>query len=249
MKKPFLLFFGFLVLAYSGFGQDLKTHSHAVSLNFLQIKDELNYGLVFKGPGAGYSFSAQWENDQRILDYEGHLLLNLPFTRKILAGSADFVPARFGYQFKPGGSGKYSIGPYAVIEYNYDFYPDLQSIYYFWFTNFSLGCAATRSYKIKNSNLDLALHFTAFGLTSRVDYPTDPYFNEIKFGSVMKDMHSDLKFGSWNLYNVSELEIRWTPKTDSKLAWGYSFQYCGYYEGPTITTINQSVKLYFLPKK
>jgi hypothetical protein len=58
-----------------------------------------------------------------------------------------------------------------------------------------------------------------------------------------------MQFGSWNLYNQSELEVRWRPKAGSRLAYAYTFQYYGYYDSPELTILNQSLKLMILPKK
>jgi hypothetical protein len=249
MYKTLILVIGFFVLSLSARPQEIKSHDHQIAINFLQIKEELNYGLVFKGPGLGYQYTAEWRNQNRLLRYEGGISFNFPMTRGILAGSLNLVPVRFSYLFPAKPEGKFSIGPYAVAEINYEIYPDLQSIYYFWFTNYSIGCVAERKFNVRSSSLDLSISVTAFGLTSRADYIDDPYFNEVGFSEFVSDINSDLRFGSWNMYNVSELEFRWTPNSGSRLAYAYAFQYYGYYDDPRLTMINQSVKLIFLPEK
>jgi hypothetical protein len=250
MKRKTALFIaGLFLLPVISRSQETKTHDHSVVVNFLQIKEELNYGLAFKGPGLGYAYSAQWQNEKRILDYEGRFSINFPMTRDILAGSFNVVPVRLDYLFKTGSENKLCIGPYFIAEYNYETYPDLQSIYSFWFTNFSLGGALKYSFNLKKNLIDISFHTTLLGLTSRNPVYDDPYFGDQSFAYALKFVHQDLTFGSWGRYNQSELEIRWQPNAGSRLAYAYSFQYYGYFDEPSLTMLNQTVKLIILPKK
>jgi hypothetical protein len=249
MKRSLVFCIAFILAAIGAYPQESKTYDHTVALNFIQIKEQANYGLVFKGPGLGYAFSASWENENRILDYEGRFSFNVPVTREIIAASVNFVPVRFDYLFKTGNEGKWNAGPYAIIDYNYELYPDLQSGYSYWFTNISLGAAVERSFTLKGSQIAAAIHTTLLGFTSRQPVYDDPYFFDLGFGDIVRFINQNLQFGSWNSYNQSELELRWTPGTGSRLAYAYSFQYYGYFDEPELTMINQSVKLIILPKK
>jgi hypothetical protein len=249
MKKTILIIIGFFLLAGMAMSQETKLQTHTVSLNFLQIKEEMNYGLAFHGPGLGYAYSAQWQNDNRILAYEGRLILSVPATRGILAASFNLVPVRLDYLFKTGSKKTLCIGPYFIADYNYESYPDLQSIYSFWFTNFSLGGALKYSFNSKENLFDILFHTTLLGFTSRQPVYDDPYFGDQSFAYAVKFVHQDLTFGSWGSYNQSELELRWQPSADSRLAYAYSFQYYGYFAEPTLTMLNQTIKLIILPKK
>jgi hypothetical protein len=249
MKSGIALITCIILFASIARPQEIKSHSHRLIVNFLQIKDQMNYGLVFKGPGLGYSFSRSWENEKRIIGYEGRFAFNVLMAREILAPSINLVPVRFDYLFKTGGDGKFSVGPYAIIEYNYELYPDLQSGYSFWFTNYSLGGAIKYSFAAKENLFDLSFHTTLLGLTSRQPVYDDPYFFDLSAAYIAKFVHQDLQFGSWGNYINAELEMRWTPKASSRLAYGYSFGFYNYGHEPLITMINQSIKFIFLPKK
>ncbi len=76
MKKTILIITGLLLLAGMARSQETKLQTHKVSLNYLAIKEQMNYGLVFRGPGLGYAYSAQWQNDKRLLAYEGRFTLS-----------------------------------------------------------------------------------------------------------------------------------------------------------------------------
>jgi hypothetical protein len=248
MNKFICFFLGFFLLAGFARSQETKMQTHTVSLNFLTIKDQVNYGLVFRGPGLGYAYSAQWQTTQRLLAYEGRFSLSFPITRGILAGSFNVVPVKLDYLFNLGPE-KLFIGPYFIAEYNYETYPDLQSIYSFWFTNFSLGGAVKYSFNLEKNLFDISLHSILLGFTSRNPIYDDPYFGDQGFAYAVKFVHQDLTFGSWGRYNQTEIEIRWQPKSGSRLAYAYSFQYYGYYDDPRLTMLNQTLKLIILPKK
>jgi hypothetical protein len=249
MKNTIVIFMGFFLLAGFARSQETKMQTHTVSLNYLSIKDHVNYGLVFRGPGLGYAYSAQWENPNRMLAYEGRFCVSTPIRRGIIALAVHFVPVRFDYLFKAGPGKKLSFGPYFIAEYNYEAYPDLQSIYSFWFTNFSLGAALKYSFNLDKNLFDISFHTTVLGFTSRNPIYDDPYFGNQSFAYAIKFMHQDLTFGSWGRYNQSEFEIRWQPDSGSRLAYAYSFQYYGYYDDPRLTMLNHTLKLIILPKK
>ena len=248
MNKTFTIIIVLILSADIANSQMEKSHFHAISLNFLQIKEELNYGMVFHGPGLGYAYAAQWQNDKNRIQYEGRITLSTPLTRGIIAASFNIVPVRMDYLFKSGSEKAFSIGPYFTMEYNYELYPDLQSGYSYWFTHFSLGGVLSYSFDVKQHQFDLLFHTTLLGFTSRNPVYDDPYFFDLGLGYVLGYLHQDFQFGSLNHYNQSELEIRWKPKNMSRLAFEYAFQYYGYFDEPKLTMLNQSVKLIILPK-
>lgn len=236
-----------LICSYS-YSQELKTHEHAVMLNFLQIKEEMNYGLVFRGPGLGYTYSASWENSRRIIDVEPRVDLTVPFAKGIIAASFNLVPVMFDYLFKMGKAGRIRVGPYAIAEYNYELYPDLQSGYSFWYTNFSLGGVATGYFNLNKNRFDISLHTTLCGFTSRQPVYDDPYYFNLSLGDIVRFVHQDLQFGSFGTYNNSEIELRWTHDRQSRLAYGYCIRFYGYFNEPSLMMIDQAVKLFILPK-
>jgi len=192
MKKTIVIITGFILLAGMTKSQEVKLQTHTVTLNFLQIKDQMNYGLVFNGPGLGYAYFAQWQNEKRLLEYEGRFIFSPIFTRGISAPSINLVPVRLDYLFKLGSEKKLCIGPYFIAEYNLESYPDLQSIYNFWFTHYSLGGALKYPFNLGKNLLELSIHTTLLGLASRQPVYDDPYFNDPSFGNTMKLMHETL---------------------------------------------------------
>ncbi len=248
MNKTFTIIIGFILSAGIASSQMDKSHFHAVTLNFLQIKEELNYGIVFRGLGLGYAYSAQWQNDKNLLGYDARFSFTILDTRDILAPSINVVPVRLDYLFKMGTNNRFCIGPFFTMEYNFEMYPDLQSGYSFWFTHYSLGGALNYSFNAQKHHFDFIFHTTLLGITSRNPVYDDPYFFDLSLGYILRFVHQNFQFGTLNRYNQSELEIRWQPKAISRLAFAYTFQYYGYFDIPKLTMLNQFVKLIILPK-
>jgi hypothetical protein len=249
MQKTLLLLLGFFLLTPLARSQETNIQTHTIYFNYLQIKEGMNYGLVFRGPGIGYAYIDQYQNKNRIFAYEGRFNFSVPMTRDIMAMSFNVVPLKLDYLFRTGAEGKVCVGPYLVTEYNYQLYPDLQSGYSFWLTHYSLGASVTGWFQVKKSRIDLALHTTVCGVTSRQTEIEDPYFFDLSFGYAMKYVHQDFQFGSWDRYNETEIEVKWTPKETSRLSYAYSFEILSYGQFPTLTMINNTIKFIILPYK
>lgn len=224
-------------------------HSNSLSLTHFQVKEELNYGLVFTGPGLVYSHSRSWESETRKLDYAAEFGGQYLESRGIAAINLHFVPVKMKYLFKELFHPDLALGPAFTAEYNYSMYPDLQSGFAFWMTHLSLGAAAEYRQSLAEHQFNLKLSTSLLGISSRPPVYREPYFFDLNFGYAMDYLHRDFKPGSWTRYNVSELELEWKPRTASRLSYAYVFQYTGYYAGPRLAMIHQSVKLIIHPQK
>jgi hypothetical protein len=140
------------------------------------------------------------------------------------------------------------IGPDLKFEYNYTLYPQLQSGFDYWFTNFSLGLKAHYAFNYQSSAFQIALSSSLAGFTSRQPDYRDPYFFDIGFKFAVRDLHQKLVFGSFEKYNTTDLEILWKPVSKSRLTFGYEFRYAGYYQAPEIKKVSHSIKILFSKK-
>lgn len=244
---------GITLLLVAAFGTDaacqqIKSKEQSLSLNFLQVKEGLNYGLVFRGPGLQYGRYWQWENESQIIGYQADGGLCFTESRGIIGFNLHLMPVRASYLRKIGTAKKLSLGLSITGEYNWQMYPDLQSGYSFWFTHFSLGGMASYPFEAGENRFVLKLHTSLLGITSRPPEERDEYFFDLSFWDVVRFLHQDFQFGSWNSFNQTGLEIKWQPKPSSRLAFAYGLNYYGYYEKPRITLFDQSVGIIFLPK-
>ena len=208
----------------------------------------MNHGLIFRGPGLVYDYSVRWENKNRIIDYSSRFGFSYLESRKIGGGNINFIPLNLRYLFKPNEESHFTIGPQLIADYNYELYPDFQSGYSFWFTNFSVAIASQYKFNINQNLFRLSLGSTLYGFTSRPQEYDNPYFFDSSLGYVIKFIHQDLKSGSLNRYNHTEFEFRWQPKSESRMAIAYDLQYYGYFKEPEVIIINHMFKFVLLPR-
>jgi len=246
-KRLFSSFVILLCLGNITNSQQKRTIENEISLNYLQIKEGMNHGLIFRGPGSGYDFSVRWENNTRIIEYSARFAFSYLESRKIGGGNINFMPLNLTYLFKPKAESQFTIGPQLIADYNYELYPDLQSGYSFWFTNFSVGAASQYKFNVNQNLFRLSFGLTFYGFTSRPQEYDNPYFFDSSFGYAIRFINQDLKSGSLNRYNHTEFEFRWQPKSESRIAIAYNLQYYGYFKEPEIMMINQMFKLVLLP--
>jgi hypothetical protein len=248
MKKILLSASLVFLSATFAWPQGTRTHNHILNINYIQLKEEMNYGLVFRGPGFSYTYNIRWSHDRSLVDYEALLGFSYIQTRKVPAGILHIVPAKLSYLYKGAHMSNLAAGPFLVADYNYHFYPDLQSGQSFWLTHFSIGGMLHYDLNINRQLFSFSLRTSLFGFTSRQPEYHEPYFWDISTGDILKYFHQDLTFGSWNGYNFSELEIRWRPSSNSRFLLAYEIDYTGYFRAPKLTVLNQSLKLIIQPK-
>jgi hypothetical protein len=257
MKRNILLIFITLLAAGTNEGQnpDLSapaaawSHNKSINLSFLQVREEMNYGLRFSGGGLSYAYYLRRDDNRSIINYEARIGLSVLGTHTLPAANLNIMPARISYLFKNILNGNISAGPLLMAEINYQFYPDLHSGNSFWFTHYSVGAAVQYNCRIAEHLLVLSLNTSLLGLTSRQSGEYDPYFWNLNYGELPDIFHSNLTPGTLNSYSCSEAELLWQPNTDSRTMLSYSINYMGYYKDPGFRSINHSVKLIIKSKK
>ncbi len=249
MKTTILLFTILLFVLHST-ARDKETisNSHLVT-GFKQIKESANFGLVFSGANIKYGHYWAKSENFRILSIENEIGVCIPFSKGIPALDIYLKPAEISYLFCTSGKNTLAIGPLVKFEYNYTLYPQLQSAFDYWFTNFSLGANSVYNFSIANQPLSARLKFTLCGFTSRQPDYRNPYWYDIGFKHAIKHLNSDFEFSTLNKFNTTDFELLWKPKTSSRITWAYCFNYSGYFETPEISMISHNIKLTFNPKK
>jgi hypothetical protein len=238
-----LLFVGISTIYSQNYG---LVKSSSLSISNSQIKESANFGFVFKGGGFSYEINRSWTNDKRMITYENDFGVDILSSHGIGALGFNLKPIDIGYLFKlPVSQNSIYIGPTLKGEYNYFLYPDLQSGFDYWFTNYSLGFRSVFDVNLQRSNFQIKLNTSLLGLSSRQPAYRDPYFFDLGVGFALEHLHQNLTFGSLNSYNTSNMEIIWRPKQNSKLSFGYALTYKGYYGSPQISMFNQTFKLIF----
>ncbi len=225
-----------------------KQHSNTIQLGFKQIKENANYGLVFNGPQIAYVHYWESSKNNRVLSIENELGICIPFSKDIPALDIYFKPVEASYLWRTAEKSNFGVGPLLKFEYNYTLYPQLQSAFDYWFTNFSFGINTFYNFNLGNQSLSARLKFSLCGFISRQSDDRSPYFYDLGFNHAINHLHSNLKFSAIDDYNTSDFELYWNRNSNSRISWAYGFKYVGYFEAPQITYITHYIKIVFHPK-
>lgn len=248
MKSIPVLFLAF-ALATNGAAQSkINDHYSYFSSGLKQIKESANFGLVFNGPNLIYGHYWSSIKNNKTFFLENEIGVCIPFSKGIPALNIHLKPVETGYLFnRKSATNNFAIGPFFKIDYDYTLYPQLQSAFDYWFTNFSLGVNAAYDFIIGKQTLNTRLKSSLLGFTSRQPDYRNPYWYDIGFKHAIKHLNSDLEFSTLNKYNTTDFELSWKTNPDSRITWAYCFNYSGYYAAPPLSTIYHNIKLIINP--
>jgi len=249
MKTFLISLFLIMVVLNSSAQENTVSRYSFFSTGFSQVKEAANFGLVFNGPAINYGMTWNRRNEKRMISYGYELGAGIPFSKNIPTLDIYLKPINVAYMFRfPGLHSRLYIGPDLKFEYNYTLYPQLQSGFDYWFTNFSLGLKANYAFNYKSSAFQIVLSSSLVGFISRQPDYRDPYFFDIGFKYAVRDLHQNLVFGSLEIFNTTDLEIMWKPVAESRFTFGYEFRYSGYSDAPEFKKVSHSIKILFSKK-
>lgn len=243
--KPFVFSMLLMLLFLKSSGQENVVYrSSFFSSGFSQVKEAANFGLVFSGPVVNYGMIWNSRNEKRMITFGYEFGVGIPFSKSIPALDIFLKPIDVAYMFRvPGLHNRLYMGPGLKFEYNYTLYPQLQSAFDYWFTNFSLGLNVNYSFNYQKSAFQIMLNTTLAGFTSRQPIYRDPYFYDIGFKHAVRHLHQNLVFQSLDKYNTTELGILWKPARESIFTFGYEFRYSGYFHAPEIQRLSHKIRI------
>jgi len=111
-KRQRILLTGISIILCCQFaiGQSTWTHTNSLYVNYLQLKDQMNYGLVFNGPGINYSYSLIYQNDRSILSYEVKIGASVIQTHTIPAFNTNITPFHLSCLLKSKTNKNFAFG-------------------------------------------------------------------------------------------------------------------------------------------
>jgi hypothetical protein len=230
--------------------QDFEnSRSINASLDFLQIKESENYGLVYSGPQIRLSYRNSWEINMKDLVYEGSAGFAYLRSRGTSGLNIHVKVLDLHYNiYERERDVSFFAGPWIKMEYNYQLYPELQSGYSFHFTNYTFGFSVSSTWQTDDFHLTLRWKNSLAGLISRTETGRDPYFFDLSFGDYLRDQHKAFKGGSFNLYNNSMVELHYVDPQHPRIAYAYSFQYFVYSDFPELKSLSHGFTVYFYPR-
>lgn len=220
-----------------------KEHTLAFKTQFFQIKDEFNYGLVFNGLNLVIGYEYSKTTAKGVFSYSPELGFGPSFKKGIgLLWYFKPIDVFYGFNLNKSKEKLFVLGAYFSTNYKWQIYPYLQSGHFFWFSSLEIGPKASYQFAIKDKHFKVNFSNSVLGWNSRPTPATETYFYSFKLSDFYTEAHSNLSFGSYNLFNHTQFGIE-LLRPNKNMNFGYEFEYYGYYENPTLSYVNHSLNL------
>jgi len=214
---------------------------------FLQIKDEMNYGLVHNGLNLAGEYARVSSAGSNTFIYSAEIGFGVNY-RQGIGMAWSFTPADLYYGFRLNKKSEIPVvlGPYIAAIYKWQLYPELQSGHMTWFSSYELGPRLLVSLPVQGKTVNFELSGSMAGLNSRPEPLTEQYYYSLTFVDFVKNPHSNMDFGSLNQYGHIHFVAR-LPNPDRKLSFAYEFELFIYTNAPSFKYLTHSITLNWKP--
>jgi hypothetical protein len=172
-------------------------HRIGVRIGSVQIRDGLNYGIVFDGGQLHLSYEYTLVRKSLLLRTRIELGGGALTDRGMLGFGAELRPIDGFVGFRLVDHGwKLYLGPQLLIDYRVQFYPDLQTGQSLWSTTLGIGPEFLVQIPHKANRINVGLEYTLLGAMSRPEARLPPYFYSLSIGGILSNLHSKFVFAS-----------------------------------------------------
>ena len=241
----FIFFWLFLFISplYSQIKQ-----SHSFVVGFLQLKDGLDLGMVFNGIQLEYRYGLHLDINGHEITYQPKLGAGITFSKysipdnKMERSQIHFAPVNVTWTMPAYDHNGHTIraGANFITDYNYQYCEDLHDAPLFWTCEIGFSPVIRYSYQWDNKRISAALRNSLLGFTSHIQ-GYDPYFWQITWKDVFVKPHKELKFGSFNDYNHTNVSVEFFPNISKMSSFAYEFDYLGFFSGNKFDRINHNL--------
>ena len=223
--------------------QKLTEHEVSFKSQYIQIKDEFNYGLVNRGLNLVGEYTLVSHMDNNKFMYQAELAFGANYNQGVgMIWSLKPFDLNYSFSLNENADLPISLGPYLAGYYKWQLYPELQSGHMFWISSYELGPQIELSLPVKKRVLHVTLSTSLLSLNSRPEYTTEQYYYSLTFSDFVSNPHSDMTFGSWNLFNHTDLRLE-LISPDKGFSMAYEFEFMGYFDEPTFRYMAHSINL------
>ena len=217
------------------------SHNIIFKPQFLQIKDEFNYGLVHNGLNLAGEYSRISSAANNTFIYSAEIGFGALY-REGLGMNWSLSPADlfYGFSLNKPNEVQVLLGPYALATYKWQLYPELQSGHMFWFSSYELGPQVLVTLPVKAKRLSFELSFSLASFNSRPEPITEQYFYSLTFADFVKNPHSNMTFGSLNQYSHIHFMAQLSDPNKNP-AFAYEFEYFNYRMEPMFKYMTHSI--------
>ena len=218
--------------------------SHTVVVSFMQIKDGFNLGLVFNGVHLEYRYGLHWNINDHEIEYQPKIGLGIGFSRfdTMECYKVNIIPINVTWTAPLYNQNDHLIraGLNFTTNYNYYYWQDLHDSPLFWNSEMEFSPVLHHSYQWENKRINTNWQNSFFGFTSRIQ-GYDPYFWCLTWKDFFIKPHTDVKFGSFNNFNHTNISFEFVPNISKKHSFSYEFDYLGIFYGQRFDSINHSI--------
>ena len=246
MHVKYLSVLFLLVWMPEGMAQEREQQlSHRISFKtqYLEIKDVYNYGLAHRGLNLAGAYTLTLEAGRNSFTYDAEIGFGANYNQG-MGMSWNFKPFDLFYGFRLNQSTDLvlMLGPYLSGYYHWQLYPELQSGHMLWFSSYETGAKFLASYPIKRKLLSASFASSLLSLNSRPQESPETYFYSLTFNDFVRNVHSDMKFGSQGDFLHYQLHLILSG-LGRRLSIGYQFEYIDYLNDPEYKYLIHSINL------
>ena len=221
-----------------------KKHAIALKTQFIQIKDDFNYGLVYNGLNLAVEYSFTRSAFNKTFMYSPALGFGPTFNKGVgLFWYFKPIDVFYGFKINSSDTRPFSLGAYFAIDHKWQQYPYLQGGHLFWFSSIEIGPKFSYQFPVKKSRLIISFSNSIAGWNSRPVPSTETYYYSFSFSDFFTSAYSNIKFGSFNLFNHTRLKVEFLRQEDNRLSFAYEFEYYAYFEDPEVKFMSHSLNL------
>jgi hypothetical protein len=119
-------------------------------------------------------------------------------------------------------------------------YPDLHGSHLFWAGETGVSPVIQYQYQWQNKRIGIYVQNSLFGFTSNKQ-EFDPYFYSFKAKDFLITPHENMRFGSFNNYNHSNVALEFVPNTQKTHSLLYEFDYLNLFYGKQFERLTHSL--------
>ncbi len=211
----------------------------SVDVGFLQLKDELNQGMVYHGPQIGFHYHRSWFLKKWELLYKPGIAVGVPYNRGMIAANINFKPIDFSgiksvYQ---KNNHDFRFGLSFATNYSYQVYPEQHSAQLFWYGEIGIAPCIEYSYQWNQRKIKVSLQNSIAGFVSRTE-EVSPYFYSFKFLDFFTQPNQNMRFGSFDKYNHTNISIEYIPNISKKHSFAVGMDYIDSYFNAHFQSLN-----------
>jgi hypothetical protein len=246
MKTRNLIALIFFLLTLEGMAQEADRdliHQVSFKTQYMEIKDVYNYGLAHRGLNLAGAYTLSMEPGRNRFSYDTEISFGVNYNQGIgMAWSFKPIDLFYGFRLNNNPDLILMLGPYLSGYYQWQLYPELQSGHMLWFSSYETGVKLWASHPLESKLLTVFIASSLFSVNSRPQTSPETYFYSLTFNDFVSNVHSDMKFGSLNVFRHFQIQLALSG-LDKRFRIGYQFEYMAYSEYPEYQYLIHSLNL------